>query len=90
MIFGYRNLGFLLNYVIIYDMIKVILILYLLFLIVYLIVATLALYHLWRFGFQKGISKTIIVVYSIIIIALIILSFIAIGMLNWNISILGF
>ena len=67
-------------------MTQILFIIYIIFLIGFLIFSSLGIYHLWRFGLAGGNSKKIIFGYSIFVVAIIIISFIAIGALDWQAS----
>jgi hypothetical protein len=56
------------------DYISYIVIFYSVFLLVFLIFSVAGIYHLWRFGYAGDLSKSMIAVYSIIVIGIIISS----------------
>ena len=52
---------------------------YILFLIGFIIFSILGIYHLWKFGFTGDRSKLVILIYSVIGVGVIVLSFIYLG-----------
>jgi len=71
-------------------MTKILFIIYIVFLICFLIFSSLGIYHLWRFGLEGDDSKKIIIGYSIFVILTILVSFIAIGALDWQATLPSF
>jgi hypothetical protein len=52
---------------------------YLIYLVIFIIFSVLGLYHLWKYGFKGDKTKIAIIIYSVVALALIIVSFIFLG-----------
>jgi len=47
---------------------------YLIFIVSFVVYSAAGIYHLWRFGYSGDLSKVIIVIYSLITLAIIVVS----------------
>lgn len=60
-----------------------ILIAYIIFLLGFIIYSAVGIYHLWRFGYVGDLTKPAIVIYSVVALAIIIISMVLIILEDW-------
>lgn len=57
---------------------------YFIFIVLYLIFSAAAIYHLWRFGYVGDLTKTAIVLYTLLSVVVIAISLMAVSTINWS------